>query len=61
VQVQIKTPVTDRHHVDAPRLRGLAVDAHENGEGLAPTGFEGFCLGGGYEDVWIDAIADFYD
>ncbi len=30
VQVQIKTPVADRHHIDPPRLRGLAVDTHEN-------------------------------
>ncbi len=60
VQIQIKTPVPDRHHVDAPRLRGLAVDAHENGKRLAPTGFEGFCLRGGYEDVRV-GFADFYD
>ncbi len=46
VQVQIKTPVPDWHHIDAPRLRGLAVNAHENRKRLAPAGFEGFCLEG---------------
>ncbi len=61
VQVQIETPVADRHHIDAPRLRGLAVDAHENGKRLAPAGFEGSCLGGGDEDVRVDAIAYPYD
>ncbi len=61
VQVQIKTPVPDRHHVDAPRHRGLAVDPHENGKRPAPAGFEGFCLGGGDEDVRVDVVADFYD
>ncbi len=60
VQVQIKTPVADRHHVDAPRLRGLAVDAHENRKRLAPAGFEGFFLGGADEDVRI-GFADLYD
>ena len=53
VQVQIKTPAPDRHHTDAPRLRGLTVDAHENRKRLAPTGLDGFCLGEGDEDVRI--------
>ena len=60
VQVQIKAPVPDRHHVDAPRLRRLTVDAHENRKRLAPAGFEGFCLCGGDEGVRI-GFADFYD
>ncbi len=47
VQVQIKTPVPDRHHIDAPRLRGLAVDAHENGKTFSPVWLDGFLLGWG--------------
>ena len=61
VQIQIKTPVADRHHVDPPRHRGLPVHAHENRKRLAPAGFDGFCLAGGDEDVGIDTVADFYD
>ena len=61
VQIQIKRPVADRHHIDPPRLRGLAVDAHENRKRLAPAGLDGFCLGGDDEDVGVDAVADFYD
>lgn len=60
VQVQIETPVADRHHVDAPRLRGLAVGAHENGQRLTPAGFDGFCLGSSDEDVRIN-FSDFYE
>jgi len=60
VQVQIKTPVADRHHIDPPRLRGLTVDAHENRKRLARAGLDGFCSSGGYEDVRI-GFADFYD
>lgn len=54
------TSVANRHHVDAPWLRGLAIDAHENGKRLAPTRLDGFCSGGAYEDIWI-GFADFYD
>ena len=61
VQIQIETPVANRHHIDAPRHRGLALDAHENRKRLAPAGLDGFCLGGGYEDVRVNAVADFYD
>src|SRR2546425_140646 len=62
VQIQIKTPVPDRHHVDPPRHRGLAVDAHENRKRFAPTGFDGFCLGGSDEDVRVGVgVADSYD
>src|SRR5437867_10323649 len=41
VQIQIKTPVPDREHIDPPRHRRLAVDAHEHGKRLAPAGFDG--------------------
>ncbi len=60
VQVQIEPPVAHRHHIDAPRHRGLAVDTHENRKRLAPAWLDGFCLGRGYEDVRI-ALSDFYD
>ncbi len=60
VQIQVETPVADRHHVDAPRHRRLAVDAHETWKRLAPAGLDGFCLGGGYGDVRV-GVAEFYD
>ncbi len=60
VQVQIKTPVSDRHHVDPPRLRRLAVDAYEHGKRLAPAWLDGVCLRGSDEDVRI-TFADFYE
>ena len=60
VQVQIKTPVPDRHHIDPPRHRGLAVDTHENGKGLAPAKFDRFCSGGGDEDIRV-GLADSYN
>ena len=60
VQIQIKTPVPDRNHIDPPRHRGLAVDPHQNRKRLAPTGFDGFCLSGGDEDVGVRG-AEFYN
>ena len=60
VQIQIKTSVADWHHVDPPRHRGLAVDAHENRKRLVPAWFDGFCLGGDYEDVRL-GFAEFYE
>src|SRR5258708_27052032 len=40
VQIQIKTPLADRHQIHPPRYRGLAVDAHENWNGLSPPRFD---------------------
>ncbi len=37
MQIKIKAPVTNGHHIDVPRFFRLAVDADPHREGLAPT------------------------
>ena len=54
VQVQVEASVACRHHVDAPGISGLAVDANENRKWFAPARLDGLRPRRAYEDEGVD-------
>lgn len=56
VQIQIKTAVADRHHIDAPGIIRLAIDADADRERLAPTLSDAGCARRADQHVGIDFV-----
>jgi hypothetical protein len=60
MQIQIEASASYRHHVYAPRLCGLAIDAHQNRKRLAPARLDSVRAGRADEDERVDT-SDLYD
>src|SRR5579862_7049685 len=55
MQIKIETTVAGRHHIDAPRLLRLSIDANRDREWLAPILLKAACELRRHVNIRIDA------